>query len=245
MASFDRDKLTPEQIEILDFGYAEAAKKSEAAMREFEKMKKDHQDALRKLTDKDNAIKATEEEKKSYQARLEELENAGKSEKEKLEIALKKAEEAKTTALKSLEAEKESWRSRYLDSLKSKALMEASADADLYDPGQLEMMLSGKIQIKEVKNGDSIDYQPYLTLPGEDGTPVEHKLKDGVKVFLGKHPNLIKSKIIRDEDKLPEGVIVRNSDGSVKKIDLANASVEEINAHFEQLHAGLGEVQTS
>lgn len=236
----DRDKMTPEEQKIFDLGFAESAQKADKMRVDFEKMQKEHQEVLRKLTDKDNAIKTTEEEKKSYASRLEELENSGKTEKEKFEITLKRADEANKKALSELEAKEKAWQTRYFDTLKRQALMEAASSADLYNPEQLNMMLSRNVTVEEVKDGENISYVPYITLEGEDGKPIKHKVKDGVTEFLKKNPNLIKSKIIRDENQMPEGIIVNNPDGSVKAIDLSKASVEERNAHFDQIHTALG-----
>lgn len=236
-----KDNLSPEEQKVFDLGFAEAAQKSDAMQKEFEKMKLEHQAALKKLTDKDSTIKATEEEKAKHLARLEELENAGKSEKERADIAVKKAEKALADAQAKSLQETEGWKSRYFDTLKRQALSEAIQGADLYDPSQAHRMLKDNIQIEEVKNGDKIEYVPFITLDGADGNPVKHKIKDGLKEFLTANPNLIKSKIIRDESKTPEGIILRDSEGKAKTINLNDASVDDINKHFDEIHQALGE----
>jgi myosin heavy subunit len=237
--AFDLSNLSPEEQKLFDAGFGKAKADADAHLKELEKLKQEHQDALKKLTDKDNKIKSTEEERQAQLKRLEELENAGKSEKEKLEIALKKAQEASEKAQKELEGKASAWKEKYFDTLKRSALVEAGREADLYNPNQLDMMLRNNISVEEVKEGDKVSYVPFLTLEGEDGVPVKHKVKDGVTEFLKKNPNLIKSKIIRDENKIPEGVIVKGGDGKPTTVDLSKASVDEINEHFGEIHSAI------
>jgi hypothetical protein len=234
--ALDLNNLTPEQQKVFDAGFGKAAEKKDV---ELNKIKSEYTDALKRLQAAEGTAKLTAEERDAYEKKVREFEEANLTADQKFE---KRLHEERTNLGKVTEAAKkeaETWRNRHNERIVQASLMSAASANDAIIPDQVVALMRPYIQL-EVENADSDDPIFIPKVKSKDpktGADVLLDLDTGVKQFLDKNPNLVRSSIITNKQGKLEAIVGR--DGKTVFTEDQLSDPKFVNDHWDEVKAAM------
>lgn len=211
---FERDKLTPEQQEIYDFAHG----KAKGNLEELQKQNKEYMDQLAKLQDSE---KLTKQEREELKKKIEEFETRNLTEKQKTERDIANMKKKFEDDISAATKQAEHFKSQFINTLVETELTQLASKENAYNPKQVVGLLRGDVHVEEVlKDGKPTGrYATKLKRVDDKGIEDLVSLEDGVKAFLKENANLLKSAIIKDDNKRLDGVIITGKDGTKQTLD--------------------------
>lgn len=142
----------------------------------------------------------TEEERKKLNGRIADLQAAQRTKEQQIEFDRKKSEEEYSTSLKTANDRGDHWESLYKQETVARAILDAAALGDAWNPSQVVDFLMPKTELKDVDG----KLTPMVDFPDKDektGAPVQTLCSpaDAVKrmrQLSAVHGNLFKSNIV-------------------------------------------------